>query len=58
MLWVQPAPYDFLIADEVLSEASLSSAMAAGNMWTADSLYPLLPWSAAVLISVPEKRSQ
>ncbi|KAK9868960.1 hypothetical protein WJX84_011185 [Apatococcus fuscideae] len=54
----KPAPYDFLIADEVLSEASLSSAMAAGNMWTADSLYPLLPWSAAVLISVPEKRSQ
>ena len=41
---LQPAPYDILRIDEALPEANLNVALAAGRMWTADHLYPLLPW--------------
>ena len=51
---LQPAPYDILVADSALSEASIGTALAGSRMWTADHLYPLLPWSAIVLKSVQE----
>ncbi len=54
IMHLQPAPYDVLQVDEVLPEANLNTALAASRMWTADHLYPLLPWSAIVLTSVPE----
>lgn len=48
------APYDVLVADEVLSEGEVAAAHAAMGMWTLASAAPLLPWSCIVLESVPE----
>ncbi|KAK9833179.1 hypothetical protein WJX74_009440 [Apatococcus lobatus] len=50
----KPAPYDMLVADSALSQASINTALAGTRMWTADHLYPLLPWSAIVLKSIRE----
>ena len=47
------APFDALVADEELSEAEVREARLAGAMWGGGGFFPLLPWSCAVLESVP-----
>ena len=37
-----------------LPASEVAEARAASSMWTAEHLYPLLPWSCIVLESVPE----
>ncbi len=47
------APFDFLTADDLLSEDEVARARAAQLMWTSESLYSILPWSAIILESAP-----
>lgn len=49
----QPAPYDALVDDGALTPDQLAAARAAASTWLADGAYPLLPYSALVLESVP-----
>ncbi len=55
---MQAAPYDFLEADEELSQQQVNSARVQMGMWTSESCYPLLPYSSIVLEAVPEQQSQ
>lgn len=48
---LQVAPLDFLQADEALSPQILEAALAAGTMWTQALQYPMLAYSAVVLVS-------
>jgi len=51
----KPAPLDVLVEEEEdSSKALMLSALSAASAWTAEGLYPLLPWSMVVLESVPE----
>ncbi|KAJ9534971.1 hypothetical protein QJQ45_029637 [Haematococcus lacustris] len=54
----QLAPYDFLLADEVLSQDELARVQAACMMWSADRHCAMLPWSAVILESVPEAAAE
>ena len=56
--YMQVAPYDFLHADDDLSQEQLDSARAQMGMWTSEGCYPLLPYSSIVLEAVPEQQSQ
>eukprot|EP00891_Asterochloris_glomerata_P003947 jgi/Astpho2/3947/e_gw1.00063.17.1_t len=47
------APYDFLQADEVLSENQIQDTRALASVWTADGMYALLPRSSIILEAVP-----
>lgn len=49
------APFDCLVADEVLSQQEVDAALGAASMWTAEHSFPLLPWSCVVMESVPEE---
>ena len=49
----QAAPYDFLQADEVLSENQIQDTRALASVWTADGMYALLPRSSIILEAVP-----
>ena len=51
---MQPSPLDFMQADQVLSTDALAAAHSALSMWTLEHCFPLLPYSAIVLESVPE----
>ena len=53
-LWYVPqaAPYDFLQADEVLSESQIQDTRALASVWTADGMYALLPRSSIILEAV------
>jgi len=51
------APYDWLEEDETLSGEDVARARAAGIMYTADGVAPLLPWSAVIYESVPEEKA-
>lgn len=48
------APADFLVADGDLEPADVSLARGAAAQWTADHVYPIMPWSCIVLESHPE----
>ena len=48
---LQVAPLDFLEADEALKPELLEAAQAAGTMWTQSLCYPMLAYSAVVLVS-------
>lgn len=48
------APFDFLAADDRLSEDDVATARAALDMWTSEHAYPMLPWTCIVLESVPQ----
>ena len=48
---LQVAPLDFLEADEALDPKLLEAAQAAGTMWTQSLCYPMLAYSAVVLVS-------
>lgn len=50
----QVAPYDFLVADEVLSEGEVAAARRKAAMWLADGMYAMLPYSSLLLESVPD----
>ncbi|GAX79055.1 hypothetical protein CEUSTIGMA_g6495.t1 [Chlamydomonas eustigma] len=52
------APYDFLTQDKELSETEVIKARVAASMWTAENVYPVLPWSCIVLEAVPEVKAQ
>ena len=52
---MQVAPLDFLQCDDALSEEQLQTANREYHMWTADGMYPMLPWSCCVLDSVPHE---
>lgn len=54
---MQAAPYDFLAADDMLSQAEMRQALAAVSMWTADGMYAMLPYSAILLEAVPTDRA-
>lgn len=51
--WLQVAPYDFLQADDRLSQADIDRVLRDCHMWMADGCYALLPWSCCVLESIP-----
>lgn len=51
---MQAAPYDFMRADEELSQQDLDCALAQTDMWTAEGSYPLLPYSSIILEAVAE----
>lgn len=55
---MQAAPYDFLEADDDLSQDQVDTARAQMGMWTSEGCYPLLPYSSVVLEAVPEQQSQ
>lgn len=48
------APYDFLVADQALSEGEVLAARTKARMWLADGIYPMLPYSSLLLESVPD----
>lgn len=48
------APFDFLVADEVLSEEEVAAARHKVSMWLADGMYAMLPYSSLLLESVPD----
>lgn len=48
------APFDLLLADEILSETEIKEARAVTAMWAAEHAYPLLPWSCIILESRAE----
>ena len=50
----QPAPLDVLRADEALAPEAVEAAHSAMSMWTLEHSYPMLPYSAVVLESVPD----
>ena len=52
------APFDCLFPDGALSEKEIKEARAGDAMWTAEHLYPVLPWSCIVLEAVPEAKVQ
>ena len=56
-IYFQAAPYDFLQADDDLSQEQLDSARAQMSMWTSEGCYPLLPYSSVVLEAVPAEQS-
>jgi hypothetical protein len=41
-----------------LSETEVLKACGAASMWTAEHVYPVLPWSCIVLEAVPEVKAQ
>jgi hypothetical protein len=43
------------MADDILGEEEVCKARNASLMWTAESYYSMLPWSAIILESVPEQ---
>lgn len=56
----KPAPLDVLAPSDddegdEQTKAALRSALSAAAAWTAEGLYPLLPWSMVVLEFVPEE---
>ncbi len=51
---MQVAPFDFLVADEVLSEEEVAAARNKVSMWLADGMYAMLPYSSLLLESVPD----
>ena len=57
-LCMQAAPYDFLEADDELSQDQVDTARAQMGMWTSEGCYPLLPYSSVVLEAVPEQQTQ
>lgn len=48
------APYDFLVADEELSQADVDRARASQAMWMTDFTVPVMPYSVVILESVPD----
>jgi len=56
--YMQAAPYDFLEADDELSQDQVDTARAQMGMWTSEGCYPLLPYSSVVLEAVPEQQTQ
>ena len=56
-LSVQVAPFDFLVADEVLSAEEIANERQEASMWLGDCIYALLPYSSLILESVPHKGS-
>ena len=56
-LAVQVAPFDFLVADEVLSAGEIANERQEASMWLGDGIYALLPYSSLILESVPHKGS-
>ncbi|BDA40513.1 Isoamylase 1, chloroplastic [Coccomyxa sp. Obi] len=50
----QVAPFDFLVADEVLSKEEVAAARNKVSMWLADGMYAMLPYSSLLLESVPD----
>jgi hypothetical protein len=55
---MQAAPYDFLEADNELTQDQVDTARAQMSMWTSEGCYPLLPYSSVVLEAVPELQTQ
>lgn len=56
--YMQAAPYDFLEADDELSQDQVDNARAQMGMWTSEGCYPLLPYSSVVLEAVPEQHTK
>lgn len=50
--YLQVALFDFLQADDLLTEEALQLAHKESHMWTAEGWYPLLPRACCVLESV------
>lgn len=48
------APFDFLVPDEAISEEKVAAARRKANMWLADGMYAMLPYSSLLLESVPD----
>ena len=51
---MQAAPFDFLRADEDLSQQELECALSQTALWTAEGSYPLLPYSSIILEAIAE----
>eukprot|EP01026_Neomeris_dumetosa_P078831 TRINITY_DN855_c0_g1_i4.p1 TRINITY_DN855_c0_g1~~TRINITY_DN855_c0_g1_i4.p1 ORF type:complete len:273 (+),score=35.70 TRINITY_DN855_c0_g1_i4:90-908(+) len=50
----KPAPFDFLQEDASLSKEEIQQVYYNVSMWTDNDSYPMLPWSAIMLESIPQ----
>ncbi len=47
------APFDFLVADDVLTAEDVEVEQGTMTHWMQQGLYPMLPWSCVILESAP-----